>query len=176
MINPNQTTLNQAAYNSAPSGPIQSNIAISKPFQTGERSDGKTIFQKPSKLGEHEYDFARTPEQTKYKKFGLTALDEAKQKDLTYAQAGDEREMDSRRKDNITKMFDALVRKNDADFQKSKTNYMNFHGDPDQMVNDLIKEAFKMRVSKEQLAAISTANIPTLYKLRALKELIGGIK
>lgn len=176
LVNPNETTLNQAMYNSAPSGPIQANVALSKPFQAGQTPDGKTIYQKPTKLGEHEYDIARTPSQTSYRKMGLTALDEAKQKDLQFAQYSQEKEMSNRRKDNITKMFDALVRKDDEDFKKSKDNYIAFHGDPDTMVNDLITEAFKMKVSKDRLAAISRADIPTLMKLKALKEVLGGIK
>jgi hypothetical protein len=175
-MNPNQSTLMQAAYQTAPSGPIQGNIAMSKPFQAGQNPNGETIFQKPSRLVDHEHDFDRTPDQIAKKKWGFTDLQEAKYKDLTYLQNQDEADLGNRRKELINKIFDSMVRGDTKDKQTYIDRYIRFNGDPDQLVANLTQEAYKMRVSPEKLQAINSSSIPALKKIQALQQLVGQIR
>jgi hypothetical protein len=172
-MNPNETTAAQAAYQVAPNGPIQGHISQGDSFKVGQNADSTTTYQKPTKLGEHEFDYARTDDQIAKKKLGFTDLEEARTKDLKYGISMDESALKARRDANLTKAFDALQRHDDKDFEKAQENFIEFQGDPDQFVNGLLAEAYKMNVSRDVITAIK--NNPTLSDLQRLHKLVEAV-
>jgi hypothetical protein len=177
IVNPNETTADQALYNMAPSGPLQGMQSQTNSFKVGENEDGTTTFVKPTKLTEHEHNYDRTPDQIAKKNWGFTDLEEARTKDLKYSLSTEESAMAARRDQNVTKAFDALQRHDDGDFVKAQERYMDMNGDPDKFMNELLAEAYKMNISRDAITAIkNNPSLTDLQRLQKLVEVVGKVK
>ena len=174
---PDTTHAAQAAYSVAPNGVGTGQVSQSAPFQAGKRDDGTIEFQKPSKLVDHQFDYARNEKQISDKKMGFTDLTEQRNKDLAAEVNTDSQSMNDRRKNNIKLGMDAIVRHDLPDLDKQIGYFLQSDGDPKDLINGLETAAMQMHVSRNALAAIkSNPSITDLKKLQAIRQLVGEIR
>lgn len=171
-MNPNETTGAQAAFAVTPPG-LQGLVETGMDtFKSGTTPDGKTIYKNPRKLEEHKFDYARTPEQELYRKLGLRELSEAKYKERKFRESSTDRLMETRRTSQVSKIFDAIVRKDKKDVMKRVDLYVKYGGNPESLDTMIQDRLLKMRVPQETLDAISASTPGAYEKVERYMELV----
>lgn len=174
-MNPTATTGAKAAYALAPPGPVQGAVETEMDiFKSGQTPSGKTVYKNPNKLELHDADFARTPGQEMYRKFGLRELEESKYRTQRMRQIRSETQTAERLRGQSTKFIDAVVRKDKEDMNKYAQRYIAYGGDVNSL-NQLIEtEAIKAQVPKEILDAARASSTNAVQKAKKMKELLNG--
>lgn len=167
----NTTDEAQAAYTMAPSGWMKGRVSQSKEFQSGKNADGTTNFVKPSKLKEHQFDYARTQKESNIKRLGFTPLDEAMTKDMTYSQQNRSKQYKDRRQQAVDAAFDAMVRGKPEEVAKHADLYLNsFEGDPNAYLNDIIYKAESAVKDQATLSILHSNSLTAIQKYKRLQD------
>jgi hypothetical protein len=175
VANPNETTIATAAHTVAPPGPIQGMVETGMDaFKAGPTQDGKMMYKSPRKLDQQKADYARTPEQEMYKKFGFTELEESKYKEQRWRQGTIEREMTERQRKIVGTWYDAVVRGDKEDMKKYTNRYIAYDGDPDNLYKQLDRLAMEAKVPKEILDEARANTIAAIKRSQRMKELLNG--
>jgi hypothetical protein len=128
--NPNETTFAQSAYDILPPAAKGMLETTADTFKSGERDDaGRQGYYNPSRLEDRQRSYNRTEEDEKYRKWGLTSLEEAKAKDMRYINSKESKIITEARNKSMTKLFDAVVRKDKDDIEKYVGAYIDNYGD-----------------------------------------------
>jgi hypothetical protein len=168
-VNPNETTLAQAAYRVAPPGPIQGMVETGMDsFKAGQSPKG-TVYKNPNQLEKQDADYVRTPEQENYRKFGLRELEESRYRDKRYRQIQDEKEIEKRRDKNAIRFYDAIVRKDISEAKGYAKRYMMYGGNPETLNTLIEREAVKKRIPKEILDRIRANTIGAIQSMDRMK-------
>lgn len=174
-MNPNQTTLAEAAYAIAPPGPIQGTVETNMDAFKGPKTpEGNTPYMNPRNIQAQDANFVRTPEQEVYRRFGVTELEESKYKDLRYRQNQIERQNKERRDALAEKYFDATVRQDMKDIQKYMYRYVQYGGDPQTLIDRLESDAIRRSVPKETIDAMKAQSLSAVQKTKRMKEVLNG--
>jgi hypothetical protein len=152
LTHPNKTTATEALYQQMPAigkGQMEAHMDMFK----GEHQKGGDVVMNPNNLLEHKaIDHLRTPEDWNYRKWGMTSLAEAKDRQTGYSNSEENGRIKTATDSLGRNLFDAILRKNPGDVTSEAASYLRLNPNEEALKADLDKRIMASSLTPTQQA------------------------
>ncbi len=166
MTHPTSTTGTKAIYEQMPAV-IKGQMETQMPVFKGPKQGEKQITLNPHQIGETNIaQYARSPQEELYRKLGLTALSEAKSKQIGYIAGAEEQRINAAKKTLGDRIFDAVLRKDQEQIEDYAKSYLQLNPNSRELEQNIKNHINSYAFTPAQRDILSANTIATVLKVK----------
>lgn len=143
-------------------------------FKAGKPRPQGQGYVNPTDIEGGQLSYVRSPAEETKRQFGLTSLDEATTKNSRYINNQESMRFKTAQDTSMTRVFDAIRRKDPDAVKEYAVSYFKNNGDPDQFTSELNKKIEGLVLTPEERNLVNMGNkIANVQKYMRLRQLQG---